>query len=158
MKSEQIQSYLWSAFSRIRTEYVWPFSTWSNGSTWQPTVFSCTQKIRVNITSRLLCAILNRSLMFNAHLKKLTTSLQPVFISSEPQHTLSRAGAVPLALIHSKLDDAAPAWQLWLSATNLSCSDRLQNRSLSLITGQLLSKPLEALKLPYMQQPFNPEC
>ena len=51
------------------------------------------------------------------------------------------------ALIRSKLDYAAPAWQPWLSATNLSCLDRLQNRSLRLITGQLVSTLLEVMRL-----------
>ena len=35
----------------------------------------------------------------------------------------------------------------WLSATNLSNSDCLQNHSLQLITGQLVPTPLEALRL-----------
>ena len=50
-------------------------------------------------------------------------------------------------LIRSKVDYAAPAWQPWLSATNLFCLDRLQNRSLWLNTGQLVSTPLAALRL-----------
>ena len=51
------------------------------------------------------------------------------------------------ALICRKLDYAAPAWQPWLSATNLSCLDRLQNRSLRLVTSQFVSSPIEALRL-----------
>ena len=51
------------------------------------------------------------------------------------------------ALVHSKLDYAVPAWQPWLSETNLNNLDRLQNRSLRLITGQLISAPLETLRL-----------
>ena len=39
------------------------------------------------------------------------------------------------ALVRSKLNYAAPAWQSWLSETNLSNLDRLQNRSFRLITG-----------------------
>ena len=61
------------------------------------------------------------------------------------------------ALVHSKLDYAAPAWQTWLSDTNLSCLDRLQNRSLQLITGQLVSTPLEALRLEADVQSY-PTC
>ena len=42
-------------------------------------------------------------------------------------------------------------WEKWTnfikSATNLSCLDRLQNRSLRLIIGQLVSTPTEALHL-----------
>ena len=51
------------------------------------------------------------------------------------------------ALVCSKLDYTAPAWQPWLSDTNLSSLDCLQNHSLQLITGQLISTPLEALRL-----------
>ena len=51
------------------------------------------------------------------------------------------------ALVHSNFDYAAPAWQPWLSETNLSNLDRLQNCSLRLITGQLVSTALEALRL-----------
>ena len=51
------------------------------------------------------------------------------------------------ALVCSKLDYAAPAWQPWLSDSNLSNLDCLQNCSLQLITGQLLSTPLETLQL-----------
>ena len=50
-------------------------------------------------------------------------------------------------LVGSKLDNVAPAWQPWLSNTNHFCVDRLQNSSLGLITSQLVSTPLEALRL-----------
>ena len=61
------------------------------------------------------------------------------------------------ALVRSKLDYVALAWQPWLSDTNLSCLDRLQNRSLRLITGQLVSTPLEALRLEADVQSY-PAC
>ena len=54
---------------------VCPFSTWSNDSNWNPSIFIDTQKVRVNTTSGLLGVILDRSLTFSAHLKKLTASL-----------------------------------------------------------------------------------
>ena len=132
---------------------VCPFSTWSNDSTWNPTIFIGTQKVRVNTTPRLLGVILDRSLTFNAHLKKLTASLaSSIPIIRATTHTSwvwcrSTLKMAFHALVRSKLDYAAPAWQPWLSDTNLSCLDRLQNRSLRLITGQLVSTPLEALRL-----------
>ena len=61
------------------------------------------------------------------------------------------------ALVRSKLDCAAPAWKPWLSDTNLSCLDRLENRSLRLITGQLVSTPLQALRLGAYVQSY-PTC
>ena len=61
------------------------------------------------------------------------------------------------ALVCSKLDYAAPAWQPWLSDTNLSTLDHLKNHSLRLITGQLVSTPLEALRLEADVQSY-PTC
>ena len=61
------------------------------------------------------------------------------------------------ALVRSKFDYAAPAWQPWHSDTNLSCLDRLQNNSFRLITGQLVSTPLEALRLESDVQSY-PTC
>ena len=132
---------------------VCTFSTWSNDNTWITNVFIGTQKIRVNITPRLLGVILDRSLTFNAHLKELTASLTysiPIIRATAYTSLGWCRSTIKMAfhaLIHSKLDYTAPAWQPWLSDTNLSCLDRLQNRSLWLITGQLLSTPLEALRL-----------
>ena len=59
------------------------------------------------------------------------------------------------ALLHSNLDYAAAPWQPWLSDTNLSNLDRLQNHSLRLITGQLISTPLEALRLEANVQSYS---
>ena len=58
-----------------------------------------------------------------------------------------RCSTLKMALIRSKLDYAAPTWQPRLSATNLSCLNCLQNGSLWLISGQLVSTPLEAFQL-----------
>ena len=129
------------------------FSTSSNDSTWQPTIFNGTRKIRVNITLCLLGVILDRSLTFNVHLKKLTTSLSSsICIITATEHTswgwhCSTLKMAFHAVIHSKLDYAVPAWQLWLSTTNLSCLDRPQNHSVRLITGQLVSTTLEASQI-----------
>ena len=58
------------------------------------------------------------------------------------------------ALIRSKLDYVAPAWQPWLSTTNLSCLDCLQNRVYTLgsvVTGS------QCPELQYMQQLGDPQ-
>ena len=115
--------------------------------------FIGTQKIQVNNTSHLLCVILDRSLTFNTHLKKITSSLSSNFcIIGATARTswgwcCSTLKIAFHALIRSKLDYAAPAWQPWLSATNLSCLNHLHHRSLWLVTGQRVSLPLEALRL-----------
>ena len=153
VNSVLIWSQEWKLNLNVDKSKVCPFSIWSNDSTWQPTIFISAQKICVNITPRLLGVILDRSLTFNAHLKKLTTLLSfSIRIIRVTAHTswgwcCSTLKMAFRALIRSKLDYAAPAWQPWLSATNLSCLNSLQNRSLRLITGQLVSTPLEPLRL-----------
>ena len=153
----------WKLNLNAEKSEVCPFSTWSNDSSWNPTIFIGNQKVRVNTTPRLLGVILDRSLTFNAHIKKLTTSLaSSIRIIRATAHTSWGWCRTTLkmafhALVRSKLDYAAPAWQPWLSETNLSNLDRLQNRSLRLITGQLVSTPLEALRLEADVQSY-PTC
>ena len=132
---------------------VFPFSTWPNESYWQPALFIGPKKIQVNATPRLLGVILDGSLTFNVHLKKRTTFLSSsLHIIRATAHTFwgwcySTLKIAFHALIHSKLDYAAPVYQSWLCTTNLSCLDCLQNCSLWFITGQLVSTSLEALCL-----------
>ena len=64
----------WKLNLNAEKSEVCPFSTWSNDSTWNPTIFIGNQKVRVNTTPHFLGVILDRSLTFNAHLKKLTAS------------------------------------------------------------------------------------
>ena len=151
----------WKLNLNAEKSEVCPFSTWSNDSSWNPTIFIGNQKVRVNTTPRLLGVILDRSLTFNAHLKKLTTSLaSSIRIIRATAHTSWgwRRSTLKMAfhaLVRSKLDYAVPAWQPWLSDTNLSNLDRLQNHSLRLITGQLISTPLEALRLEANVQSYS---
>ena len=148
-----IWSQEWKSNLNADKSEVCPFSTWLNDSTWNPTMFIGTQRVCVNTTPCLLGVILDRSLTFNAHLKKLTASLAssiPIIRATTHTSWVWRRSTLKMAfhaLVRSKLDYAAPAWQPWLSDTNLSCLDRLQNRSLRLITAQLASTPLEALRL-----------
>ena len=140
----------WKLNLNAEKSEVCPFSTWSNDSSWNPSIFIGNQKVCVNTTPGLLGVILDRSLTFNAHIKKLTTSpASRIRIIRATAHTSWGWCRTMLkmafhALVRSKLDYAALAWQPWLPKTNLTNLDRLQNRSLRLITGQLVSTPLEA--------------
>ena len=153
----------WKLNLNAEKSEVCPFSTWSNDSSWNPTIFIGNKRVRVNTTPRLLGVILDRSLTFNAHLKKLTTSLaSSIRITKATAHTSWDWSRSTLkmafhALVCSKIDCAAPVWQSWLSDTNLSSLDRLQNHSLRLITSQLVSIPLEDLQLEADVQSY-PTC
>ena len=75
VNSVVIWSQEWKLNLNADKNEVCPFSTWSNDSTWNLTIFIGNQKVRINTTPRLLGVILDRSLTFNGHLKKLTASL-----------------------------------------------------------------------------------
>ena len=74
VNSVVIWSQEWKLNLNADKSEVCPFSTWSNNSTWNPTIFIGNQKVCVNTTPRLLGVILDRSLTLNIHLKKLTAS------------------------------------------------------------------------------------
>ena len=143
----------WKLNLNANKSEVCPFSTWFKNSTWQPALLTGNQKIWVNVTPHLLSVILDRSLTFNEPLKKLTLSLSsslPIIRATAHTSWGWYCSTLKIAfhiLIRSKLDYAAPAWQSWLSATNLSCLDCLQNCSLQFISGHLVSTPLEDLHL-----------
>ena len=96
---------------------VCPFSTWSNDSTWNPPIFNGAQKVRVNTTPRLLSVILDRSLTFNAYLKKLTASFSSsICIIRSTAHTSWGWQRCTLKMVFNPLicnkpEYAAPAWQ-----------------------------------------------
>ena len=92
------------------------------------------------IIIRVHGAILHRSLTFNAHMMKLTASLtSSLHVFRATSHISWMHLKITFhALIRSKLNYAASAWQPWLSATNISSLDCLQNRDLKLLTGQLI--------------------
>ena len=75
VNSVVIWSQEWKLNLNADTSEVNTFSISSNDSTWTPNIFTGTQKVYVNTTPLLLGVILDRSLTFNAHLKKLTTLL-----------------------------------------------------------------------------------
>ena len=143
----------WKLNLNAEKSEVCPFSTWLNNSSWNPAIFMGNQKVRVNTTPRLLGVILDRSLTFHAHLKKLTASLaSSIRIIRATAHTFWgwRRSTLKMAfhtLVHSKLDYAAPAGKPWNSYIILSCLEPFQNHSLQLISSKLVSTPLEALRL-----------
>ena len=108
----------WKLNLNVNKYEVFPFSTWSNDITWNPTIFTGTQKVCVSTTYRLLSVILDRSLTFNEYLKKLTASLtSTICIIRATAHTSwgwhrSALKMAFHALIHSKLDYAASALAL----------------------------------------------
>ena len=128
------------------------FSAWSNDSKWEPTISLQGRNIPFNSTPRLLGVLLGRSLTFNAHIDKLyldtASRLQGMKLVSHSTWAWKKSTMKTMcfAYIRTKIDYAAPAWQPWLSNTNMTCLEALRNRALRIVSGQLVSTPLDALR------------
>ena len=60
------------------------------------------------------------------------------------------------SFVRSKLDYAGPAWQPWLSDTNVALLEVVQNKALRVITGQLACNPVEALRYETQKPSYLP--
>ena len=137
VNSVVIWSQVWKLNLNADKNEVCPFPTWLNDSPWNPAIFIDTQKVRVNTTPCLLGVILDRSLTFNGHLKKIS-ALQNILIIRATTHTswgwcCSSLKMVFYALVRSKLDYTAPAWQ-----PRLSCV-----AALALLDSPILTSPVK---------------
>ena len=128
VNSVVIWSKVWKLFLNADKSEVCPFSTWSNTV---PGILLFLLTHRKSALTLLLGVFLDRSLTFNAYLKKLSASLtSSIRIIRATAHTSRdwRRSTLKMAfhaLVHNKLDYEAYAWQPCLSNTNLSCLDRL---------------------------------
>jgi ribonuclease HI len=129
------------------------FTTWTHEATWKPTVLVGGEKIPFREHPRLLGVYLDCQLSFQYHTKETSAAairkLRLLAMVSHSNWGWGRAELHKLysAFIRSKLDYAAPSWQPWLSPTNVGVLDRVQNRALRLITGQMAGSPTDALRL-----------
>ena len=104
-------------------------------------------------TTNLLGVLLNRSLTFTAHTGKwnpeITSKLRAINVVFYSTWELKKStlNTMFFAYIRSKMDYAAPAWQSLVSSTNMAQMENFQNRALSIATGQLVSKPVQTLRM-----------
>ena len=141
----------WKLQLNVGKSEVSAFSTWSNDSKWEPNISLQGRNIPFNSTLRLLGVLLDRSDTFNAHIDKLYADTAARLRGMKLVSHLtwgwkkSTMKTMYFAYVRSKMDYAAPAWQPWLSNTNMTRLEALQNRALCIVTGQLVSTSLDAL-------------
>ena len=84
--------------------------------------------------------------MFNAYSSSLHRySYTHIHIYTHTPH-LTNTPYPHYYTIHSTLHYCAPAWQPWLAKSNALILERIQNRALRILTGQLADTPLECLR------------
>ena len=129
------------------------FSTDPKEANWSPSIIIDGRTIKHEPTPRLLGVTLDRTLCFATHTANVTKSAaSKLKILAKLAYTDWGGNKFELfriyqAIVKSKLDYAAPAWQPWLSDTQFNKLEVVQNRALRLITGQTKSTRVTALRL-----------
>ena len=128
------------------------FSTHTKESTHKPTIIINNEQIPFNAHPKLLGVILDRQLSFVPHVKDINTTVTPklrmiaAVANSKWGWSMEELKKVYFSIVRTKMDYAGMAWQPWLADTNIGVLERLQNKALRLITGQLRNSPCEALR------------
>ena len=128
------------------------FSTWSHESKWEPSLQIGGKDLPFNETPKLLGVYLDTTLSFGKHTKEVAkaATAKVKIISAVANKTWGwkkeELKKLYFAYVRSKLDYAGPAWQPWLSDTNIGVLEATQNKAFRAISGQLKSTPVEALR------------
>ena len=120
---------------------------------YDPAIVISGKVIKKVLNPRLLGVLLDRTLTFGAHISKILAGAKGKMkmlnaISGSDwgwqKQVLRR---VYLGHFKSTFDYAAPAWQPWISVSNVKKIERVQNTALRTITRQAKSTPIDCLRL-----------
>ena len=129
------------------------FSSSSGDARWKPDLTMGGNTLKFDPCPKLLGLVINRTLSFQHHVDKVVDkvrkrcNLLACLGTSNWGWRKKPLERVFLATQRSIMDFAAPAWQPWLSKTQMERLDRAQNEALRRVTGQAASTPVEALRL-----------
>ena len=129
------------------------FTSDTNEAKWEPAVKIGNTTLAVNKNPVFLGVTLDRGLSFNAHLDKVIQRannkcrILAAVANRKWGWKISNLRTIYLACIRSGLDYCGPAWQPFLSESNRDRLEVTQNKALRLITGQLKTTPVEAIRL-----------
>ena len=129
------------------------FSTCPGEAKWSPEITLDGQTLKVNPTPTFLGVTFDRTLTFSQHAvqtkARIMKRIRILSALASKDWGCSRTDLLRIyhAIIHSVLNYCAPAWQPWLAKSNVSLLERVQNRALRALTGQLSDTPLQCLRL-----------
>ena len=119
---------------------------------WKPTVTLNNIVLALNKTPTFLGVVFDRTLSFGPQVESLKKkvgskcNLLAMVASREWGWSSESLKTVFQATVCSALNYCGAAWQPWLTETNIKALDTCQNRALRMVTGQLQTTPLEALR------------
>ena len=128
------------------------FSSWRGEPEFIPEIRIGDSRIPFNPYPKLLGVTFDRELTFTSHTtivcKEASGKLKLIAAVGNSKWGWRKQNLRKLyyAYIRSKLDYSGPGWQPWLSDQNINTLEATQNKALRIITGQLRSSPVEALR------------
>ena len=137
------------------------FSAASCDYKWVPSLNMNNLPMKFDPAPKLLGIYMNRTLSFQQHVEYVVRKVEK---RCNLLGCLGNTGwgwkkrpmrSVYLATQRSILDYAAPAWQPWISRTQMDRLERAQNQALRRITGQTASSPVEALRIEAGQSSYE---
>ena len=129
------------------------FSNYTHDAKWSPVLMINNAPIKYNLTPVLLGITLERQLTFTPHTANVAerahgkTNILAALSHSEWGWKKDTLKQVYLSSVRSIVDYAGPAWQPWISSTNIDLLERTQNVALRRITGQYMGSPTGSLNL-----------
>jgi len=137
------------------------FTTWTHEASWKPTIRVDGNPIPFAEHPRLLGVYLDCQLSFAYHTKEVADvalkKLRMLSLVSYSTWGWRRTELHKLysAFVRGKLDYSASGWQPWLSPSNVEILDRVQNKALRIINGQMKSSPTDAVRLEARMPPYQ---
>ena len=137
------------------------FSTYTQEASWTPSMQINGEPIPFNPTPKLLGVYLDRQLSFKKHVDEVakagTSKIKIISAVGNTKWGWDKAHLKKLyfSYVRSKLDYAGPGWQPWLSQSNIDVLERVQNKALRSVTGQIRSSPGEAIRLGFQVSTYE---
>ena len=128
------------------------FSTDPAEAKWCPVISLNGQQFAVNKTPTFLGVKYDRTLSFRPQADAVKVRILGCIrilaslASKDWGWSRNSLKRIYMATIHSVLHYCGAAWQPWLAKSNLMILERVQNRALRCLTGQLADTPLECLR------------
>ena len=128
------------------------FTSDTHEAKWIPSITLDNQPFIFKKTPKFLGVTFDRSLSFRPHVDsvklRVMSRIRILSSLSSKEWGWSRRCMTRIytALIHSTLHYCGAAWQPWLAKSNVAILERVQNRALRILTGQLADTPLECLR------------
>ena len=129
------------------------FSTWTHEANFQPSFSIANKVVPYKKSPKLFGVRYDWNLSFTAHVEEVSKAVSGklgMLASVGNSHwgwDKHHLGQLYFAYMRTKMDYSGPGWQPWLSPTSVAVLERTQNKALRIITGQLKSSPVEALRL-----------